>query len=174
MPQMWRARDGGSTLRAMKLWAILIVAVLALAGCTSSGKDPCNKICQASIERADSSYMASLSAAAATETVSDAPEYDGPPMVVYTLTGTASTADITYSTGGDGQEQQQGIDVPLVNSGTGEQGITFPATAGDFLYFSAQNDGDGTLTCTITEGGAVVSTHTSSGSYAIVTCEGTA
>lgn len=95
------------------------------------------------------------------------------PMIVYSLTGTATTADITIQTGSGGQSQQQGVDIPLTNQ-NGTQGLTFTASIGQFLYISAQNKGDGTLTCTITSDGIVVATNTSSGEYAIVTCEGDA
>jgi hypothetical protein len=40
---------------------------------------------------------------------------DRDPTVVYTLTGSAEGADITYSMGDGGTEQQQGVGVPLTN-----------------------------------------------------------
>lgn len=93
--------------------------------------------------------------------------------IVYSLTGSASRADITYEVGGDGERQQQGISVPMVNK-SGGSGIQFEADDGAFLYFSAQNNGDGTLHCKIKEDGEVVSDNTSSGEFAIVTCQGSA
>ena len=93
--------------------------------------------------------------------------------VVFTLTGTASGADITYSVGDGGSEQQQNVAVPLVNR-AGEPGLHFTASQGDFLYFSAQNNGGGSLTCTITADGSVVATHTSRGRFSVVQCDGNA
>jgi hypothetical protein len=93
--------------------------------------------------------------------------------VVYLLTGSAEGADITYSAGGGGTEQQQGVAVPMKNKRTGLSGIRFNANFGDFLYFSAQNTGEfGSLTCEITVDGDTISRHTSSGAYSIVTCDG--
>lgn len=121
-----------------------------------------------------------LAIAIAVVTHKDNPKTGGPAFVaptthaiVYLLTGTATGADITISTGGGGQSQQQGVDVPLTST-TGTPGIRFTANSGDFLYISAQNTGGGDLTCSITEDGTVVSTNTSSGEFAIATCQGTA
>lgn len=90
-------------------------------------------------------------------------------VVVFTLEGDAEDgADLTYGVGSDGTEQQQGVDVPMAPLSYSD------VPPGAFLYFSAQNEGAGELTCTITVDGKVVSTHTSTGDYAIVTCEGQA
>ena len=44
---------------------------------------------------------------------------------------------------------------------------------GEFVYISAQNEGEyGSVTCRITVDGVVVSENTSSGAYGIATCEG--
>lgn len=95
------------------------------------------------------------------------------PTIVYTLTGTATSADLTLTDAGGGTSQQSNATIPLTNQ-SGTPGIRFTATAGQQLYFSAQNDGDGTMTCTITDDGAVVDTETSSGQFTIVTCQGSA
>lgn len=90
-------------------------------------------------------------------------------MVVFALEGDAEDgADLTYGVGSDGTEQEQGVDVPMAPLSYSD------VPPGAFLYFSAQNEGAGELTCTITVDGKVVSTHTSTGDYAIVTCEGQA
>jgi hypothetical protein len=93
--------------------------------------------------------------------------------IVYQLGGTAETADITISTDGGGTSQQQGVDVPLTNK-SGTPGIQFQADPGDFLYISAQNNDDGTISCEISEDGLVIAQEESSGEYAIVTCQGRA
>lgn len=97
-------------------------------------------------------------------------------QVVYGLTtsGAATTADITYKTP-TGIEQQQGVDVPLM-SARGGAGITLTRVAsGEFLSISGQLKGDAQdITCTITVDGAVVARNTSSGEFAIASCDATA
>ena len=92
--------------------------------------------------------------------------------VVYELGGTAKGADITITTADGGTSQQQGVAVPLTTAGT--NGYTLTVQSGAFLYISAQNVGSGTITCTIVEDGVEVSSNTSSGAYAIATCDGRA
>jgi hypothetical protein len=119
----------------------------------------------------------STSAVAPGPSLPQGPGGGGTPHIVYYLTGYAPDgADITYSLGGSAgsSEQQSGLTVPMTNKATGLPGIRFKAEPGDYLYFSAQNQGAGTLTCKITEDGQIVDQHTSSGSYTIVTCSGTA
>lgn len=90
--------------------------------------------------------------------------------VVYqlTTTGPATSADVTYKTP-TGIEQQQDVDVPF-------DGVTLPNVAsGEFLSISGQLKGDAQdITCTITVDGLVVAKNTSSGEFAIATCDGTA
>lgn len=153
----WRMIVDGSTLRGMgRTLAVAVVLVLGVAACSS---DP----------PADNPYT-----------------YAGPPPtiqpddggsssheIVYYLTGSASSADLTLSLGPGGQSQQRGVGVPLMNK-SGTEGLRFTASDGDFLYISAQNQGGGTLHCRITEDGATVAENTSSGRYSIVTCDGQA
>lgn len=93
-------------------------------------------------------------------------------VVLYELDGSAASANITYQTP-TGMSQQQGIDVPMTSK-SGGPGLEFKGFGyGDFVYFSAQNDGEyGSLTCRITVDGEVISENTSSGGFAIATCEG--
>jgi hypothetical protein len=97
-------------------------------------------------------------------------------QVVYGLTtsGAATTADITYKTP-TGIEQQQGVDVPLMSAGGGA-GITLTQVAsGQFLSISGQLKGDAQdITCSITVDGTVVAQNTSSGEFAIASCDATA
>jgi hypothetical protein len=76
----------------------------------------------------------------------------------------AATADMTFE-GPDGTIQQTGQAVPWT--------YTRAATAGDFLYVSAQNSAGGEITCTISVDGQQVKTSTSSGDYAICQADGT-
>lgn len=94
--------------------------------------------------------------------------------VIYKLSGTARTADITIETP-SGSSQQNGVDVPLISKSTGTPGLEFTFSSGSFVYLSAQNDDAGDLTCSIeTPEGAIISQNTSSGFAAIATCKGTA
>jgi len=127
---------------------IMLGLLLSAAGCTSSG--------------GGASSYAPAGGVSVTE------------HVAYKLTGRASGADITYSVGQGGTEQQQGVAVPLVNK-AGLEGLFLTASPGDFLYFSAQNSGEyGWLTCSILVNGRVIATQTSRGGFSIVTCQGTA
>lgn len=92
--------------------------------------------------------------------------------VTYDLSGSATSADITMTTP-TGTTQEQNVSVPLTLT-DGTVGHTFTFQAGDFVDISAQNDGDGTLTCTIREGSKVISQNTASGQYAIADCSGDA
>lgn len=94
-------------------------------------------------------------------------------QVVYQLGGTAETADITIATAGGGTSQQQGVSIPIINKAR-TRGLRLEVASGAFLYISAQNNGAGTIICTITEDGALVDTEQSSGEFAIATCKATA
>lgn len=85
--------------------------------------------------------------------------------VVYEVTGSARTVSLTYQTPGGSVQK----DVPL--PWTERQSLG----TGDFLYLSAQNNGEsGSVTCTIRAGGGVFVTNTSTGAYKIATCSGSA
>jgi hypothetical protein len=64
-------------------------------------------------------------------------------------------------------------DLPMVTK-AGDVGLTFDTyPSGSFLYFSMQNkEGYGSVTCRITIDGVKVDEATSSGGYAIATCQG--
>ena len=92
--------------------------------------------------------------------------------VTLEVTGTALSVDITLQVGKT-QSQQSKVTVPM-RTKDGSL-LTFSAQPGDFLYISAQNQGDtGTVTCSIKEEGVEVSTNTSSGAYVIASCDGSA
>jgi hypothetical protein len=89
--------------------------------------------------------------------------------VVYKVTGSARSVDITMQTG-TGMSQQNDISVPVKNK-NGEPGLHVTMPRGGFTYISAQNQGEsGTVTCSIEIDTVVVSTNTSSGAYSIATC----
>jgi uncharacterized protein YceK len=86
--------------------------------------------------------------------------------IEYRVTGSTSTADLTFENSGGGTSQQSGVTVPW--------SYTFTANPGDFLYISAQKDGNPAtdVTVTIYAEGSVFGTSTSSGAYVIATAHG--
>jgi hypothetical protein len=93
--------------------------------------------------------------------------------VIYEVEGSARSVNITIETP-SGTSQQNDLVVPIVNK-AGETGLRSTFTAGDFVYISAQNQGEhGTVTCRITSDGVVISENTASGAYAIASCKGSA
>lgn len=94
--------------------------------------------------------------------------------VVYQVTGSTTSASITYSTPGGGTGQQADIDVPLVRKSDGGSGLVFSMRPGEFAYLSAQNsNARGNVTCVITVDGVELARNTSTGAYTIATCEAT-
>jgi hypothetical protein len=90
------------------------------------------------------------------------------------VTGSAKQSDITYTDSDGTTQQQTGIDVPMVNSTTGQHGLTVTLKSGEFFSILAQNDSDfGDLTCTVTDDGKVIQQHTAYGAGAIADCHGT-
>lgn len=91
-------------------------------------------------------------------------------LVIYEVEGTATSADITYVTP-SGMAQQVGVDVPLTMK-DGTVGIRFVMPRGEFVSISAQNRGGGTITCRIFADATQIAVNTSSGEYAIASCDG--
>ena len=87
--------------------------------------------------------------------------------VVYEVTGSGASADLTYENQ-TGNTEQRTVPVPW------KQTLTVPA--GSFLYVSAQSADDGTRTigCTISVNGRVLETAESRGRFVIATCSGSA
>lgn len=98
--------------------------------------------------------------------------------VLYEVEGTTDWASITIET--PTGTHQSNPDVPLVVASgprAGERGtLVGPFRPGDFVYISAQNKrSHGSITCRIsTEDGRVIAENSSSGGYAIASCEGVA
>ncbi|WP_164717254.1 hypothetical protein [Actinomadura sp. J1-007] len=86
---------------------------------------------------------------------------DGLHEITYRITGSAERGMMTYSTP-SGQEQVT-KPVPWAKR--------FRAKAGEFLSISAQNEGSGTISCTITVDGKVIKRAKSSGEYTIAACD---
>lgn len=85
----------------------------------------------------------------------------GSQVVEVSLSGSASSATVTIDSGGTAS--QNDVDVPSVT--------TVPMESGDIISMNAQNlGGFGTITCTITAGGEVLSTSTSSTAFGVVAC----
>jgi len=85
--------------------------------------------------------------------------------VKYEVTGTAQTVDITLSNKEEGTSQFGDVSVPW--------SMSFVAPRGNFVYLSAQNQGQtGTVICTIYINGDQFKSSTSSGAYVIATASG--
>jgi hypothetical protein len=85
--------------------------------------------------------------------------------VEYEVTGTARAASLTLENDTGGTEQKT-VRIPWSQSYTG-------FGRGDFVYVSAQNEGEsGGLTCRVTVNGRVEFTSSSTGAYAICTASG--
>jgi hypothetical protein len=86
--------------------------------------------------------------------------------VEYKVTGTAIKVDITIENEDGGTSQYDDVSVPW--------SYAFKGEPGDFVYVSAQNQGQtGTVTATIYRDGEIFKTSTSSGAYVIATASGT-
>jgi hypothetical protein len=86
-------------------------------------------------------------------------------QITYSVTGDSGSASITYSADSHFSIAQES-DAQLPWS----KDLTIPTGDFRFLSISAQNSGDGDITCAIAIGGKVVNTITSSGAYAIASC----
>lgn len=87
------------------------------------------------------------------------------PSVDYVIEGTAQRVDITYENGSGNAEQLSDVPLPWEYS--------FDGASGDFLYISAQNQGEtGSVTCNIYVNGVLEETSTSSGRFVISTASG--
>jgi len=84
--------------------------------------------------------------------------------VTYSITGAAS-GDVTYAAANEGIEQATGVALPWTKD------LVVAADANRFLSVSAQYKGGGSITCSISVARAVVGTHTSTGEYAIASCQ---
>lgn len=87
-------------------------------------------------------------------------------QVTYSITASESgSALITFSEDANfNLSQENGAELPWTKD------LTIPAGGFRILSLSAQNSGGGDISCSISVGGQVVDTATSSGDYAIVTC----
>ena len=85
--------------------------------------------------------------------------------VVYEVTGTGRANNITFGDVTKGLSQQNGTKLPWKK--------TAPTSDGFAAYgLTAQNGGSGEISCKITVDGKEVANNTSSGQYAVVSCNG--
>ena len=88
--------------------------------------------------------------------------------VVYAITG-SGTADITYDTfqnGSSGTSQETGVSLPWSKT------LTASGLFSAYSLTASNGSGSGSLACTITVDGKVISHNVSSGQYANVACTG--
>ena len=66
----------------------------------------------------------------------------GPVTVTHHLSGSATSADITYTDGSGNIQQQTSIKVPLRNASSGAEGMRITARHGAYVTILAQNKAD--------------------------------
>ena len=81
--------------------------------------------------------------------------------VKYVISGTATSAMVTYTNETGGTEQVN-VNLPFTKE--------FKASTGSALSIVAQNNGSGSITCEIWINGELKKTSTSTAQYAVVTC----
>jgi len=87
-----------------------------------------------------------------------------PTVVLYKVSGTALTVDVTYENSSGGTSQVSGVSLPW------QYQFSVTGSAYHFLYVSAQNSGSsGSVTSEIYVDGKVDKSSTSSGAYVIAT-----
>lgn len=96
--------------------------------------------------------------------------------VVYSVTGAAQDADVTYSTftnGTSGTEQSSSTPLPFTKTITVKGSSTsFSFNLFDLTAMNGIND-TGAISCTLTVDGKTIASQTSTGSLASVNCSGT-
>ena len=91
--------------------------------------------------------------------------------VTYRTEGTALYGDITYATP-TGTGQQSDTDIPMKTK-SGNVGLSYKMSAGDYVYLSVQNGTEqGTVVCIIEVNGVVIARNESSGAFSIASCSG--
>ena len=92
--------------------------------------------------------------------------FDSSIDVRYEVTGSAETVNITYENDSGGISQVTNVPLPW--------SITFSGDLEDYVYLSAQNQGEtGSVTVTIFKNGDVFKRATSEGSFVIASVSGT-
>lgn len=93
--------------------------------------------------------------------------------IKYHVEGSARTVSITMQSRSGNMEQVSSVALPMKSS-AGTEGLSLGEVAcGEFLYISAQNNGEtGTVTCRITSNGVTIEEASSSGAFVIASCSG--
>jgi hypothetical protein len=135
------------------------VLLFVVVGIANGGKDPSSPATPAAV-----GPSASAAPAADAEPAAEAGS-----TVVYEVLGKGTATNVTYMKEGFSQEQQTSAKLPF------RKELRFKDEVGAFAPLSlvAQNGSSGgDITCRITVDGKVVGESTSSGQYAVVTCNG--
>ncbi|QDZ16424.1 MmpS family transport accessory protein [Humibacter ginsenosidimutans] len=159
----------GTIISGVALVLAIIMVVVYAAAFSAASKalnDASNSIVSSSAPSADASSGASTDASS--DKASDGKTLD----VEYKVTSDATTASsITYFTinnGQSGQEQATDAALPWSKQLTLKQNGVFDFSNMSLTAMAAQ--GATTISCTITVNGVVKSTQTSTGSFAVVSC----
>ncbi|QRY62697.1 hypothetical protein JVX90_00015 [Gordonia sp. PDNC005] len=153
-----------------KLWWIIggIVAVIVIIAAVSGGGDKKDddKTEAASNSTSQPAQQPGINNPPSTQATQGGvtPDEDG--TVVYEVTGDSGSAGtITYFTEGGNQSQANGESLPWKSKALDKDKTTIKGV-------TAQNAGSGDISCKIIVDGKVEVENTSSGSYAVVSCNG--
>jgi hypothetical protein len=140
---------------------IVVVVLLALAGCSSGGRPvsapaPARRATVAASPPVSASPPVAGSSPASTSPL--APDVH---KVAFLIRGTVSRTAVTYTTP-DGRKHRDVVAPPWSR--------TFTVSAGQSLDVSAHSTGGGALTCALKVDGELVKSATSSGDSATVDC----
>ncbi|MGH8933017.1 MAG: MmpS family transport accessory protein [Egibacteraceae bacterium] len=117
--------------------------------------------------RTATSLLTAAVLAAALTACGSVPGTGGTAVVVYEVSGPTQANNITYGANGSaGVAQENEVTLPWRKEVTMEKGLGAVAVP----QVTAQNAGDGTITCRISVDGEVVTEVTSQGQYAIASC----
>jgi hypothetical protein len=156
-----------------KVWpwvvgGVILVVILLFGGCLALIGGAANEVDKA-ISSATNTPMetptpAAPGGGAPAETDSDDAPASG--TVVYEVTSDSGTANnITYFGEDGNQSQETGAALPWRSK-------EFDKSKTTLKTVTAQNGGDGTITCKIIVDGKVQTENSSNGQYAVVTCQG--
>ena len=119
-----------------------------------------------------SSAVKGASSSTASESTSNA---SGSNVVTYEVTSDGKTAsNVTYATfDANGGGTKQATDAPLPFKAEVKLADANIFSTSIYSLVAQASEGATTITCKVSHNGKVVSTHTSTGQYAVVTCSGT-
>jgi hypothetical protein len=155
-------------MKRIILLAALALAAVSSAGCSSTRTadglaEPTRSLWTTGAAYAPVPTSVPTPAPTATPVPTPAPTATPVREIIYSVTSEGGINSVTYSTPGFNQQQDTDVSGRTWNKTISSLGVSYASVL-------AQNDGGGTITCAITLDGRQVTTQSSHGQYAIVTC----